>query len=195
MSPVYAARMRPRGIVTFVLVLLAARLVGCGATVTASKYDQSCKFASDCIVVGVGDPCGQPCVQFPSADAIAGTAAASYRLDADDAQYGCGDCGTPLSNCGNNATAGKSAYCNAGTCAVCDHESSCACAPMDSTCGVPGMPGMPDAGMGDAAPDAPVGMDAPPATDAPAESGATDAPNEAGGDGAADAPPTDGAGD
>jgi hypothetical protein len=182
--------MRPGRIVVFVLVVGATRLVGCGSTVDASRYDQSCTWASDCFAVGVGDPCSTPCMEFPSADAISRTSGASYGSDAVEAQYSCSHCGSTLGNCTGNSAASKSAYCNAGTCTVCDDPDSCKCAPKDPTCGATGSAGIPDAGTEggkDAAAESSVATDTGTgtATDAPSETGMTEAGPE--GDGATDA--------
>ena len=138
--------MRPGRIVVFVLVVGVTRLVGCGSPVSASHYDQSCKWASDCQAVGVGDPCSTPCMEFPSADAISRNSAASYSYDAVEAQYHCSHCGSTLGNCSGNPAAAKSAYCNKGTCTVCDNSDSCTCAKTDPTCGANGAMGIPDGG-------------------------------------------------
>jgi hypothetical protein len=116
----YAAAMRPGRVVVFVLVVGVTRLIGCGSTVTAANYDQTCVWASDCQAVGVGDPCSTPCMEFPSADAISHKASASYSYDAVEAQYHCSHCGSTLGNCSGNAAAAKSAYCSAGKCTICD---------------------------------------------------------------------------
>ena len=182
--------MRPGRIVVFVLVVAATRLFGCGSAVSASHYDQSCKWASDCAAVGVGDPCSTPCMEFPSADAINRTSAASYSYDAVESQYHCSHCGSTLGNCSGNAAAAKSAYCNAGTCTVCDDPNSCKCAPKDPTCGANGAAGIPDAGAGEGGTDA--------ASDsAPAEGGTGDSGIAEGGRGDAgrEAGETDGGGD
>jgi hypothetical protein len=177
--------MRPGRIVVFVLVVAATRLVGCGSTVEASRYDQSCKWASDCRAVGVGDPCSTPCMEFPSADAISNNAAASYSYDAVEAQYHCSHCGSALGNCSGNPAAAKSAYCNAGTCTVCDDPNSCKCAPKDPTCGTNGAAGIPDGGA-DGATDG--GEDSAATEGGAPEGGGGDASHEAGaGEGGHDA--------
>jgi hypothetical protein len=101
--------MRPGRVVVFVLVVGVTRLIGCGSTVTAANYDQTCVWA-----------CSTPCMEFPSADAISHKASASYSYDAVEAQYHCSHCGSTLGNCSGNAAAAKSAYCSAGKCTICD---------------------------------------------------------------------------
>jgi hypothetical protein len=86
-------------------------------------------------------------MEFPSADAISNNSAASYSYDAVEAQYHCSHCGSTLGNCSGNPAASKSAWCNKGTCTVCDDPDSCKCAPKDPTCGASGAMGIPpDAG-------------------------------------------------
>ena len=170
--------MRPGRIVVFVLVVAATRLVGCGSPVSASHYDQSCKWASDCQAVGVGDPCSTPCMEFPSVDAISRNSSASYSYDAVESQYHCSHCGSTLGTCSGNVASAKSAYCNAGTCTVCGDPDSCKCAPKDPTCGITGAAGIPDGGTEG-------GSDASGGDSAAKEGGAGEGGGDGGTDGAA----------
>jgi hypothetical protein len=156
------ARMRKAQLALAVVVIAATRMIACGSTVSASKYDQTCQTAADCVAVGVGDPCSTACEEFPDVDAISRKALETYNYDAFSAQYSCSHCGS-ISNCPGNAALTKSAYCVQGTCTICDQSDPCSCAPHDPSCTDGGLVEGGTDGETDAA-----GEAAPPA-DAPAD--------------------------
>jgi hypothetical protein len=125
--------MRVGHLATVLVVFAATRLIGCGTTIEAASFDQSCTRATDCVAIGVGDPCSTSCVLFPSEDAIARTDYAAYREQAISAQYSCSHCGS-LQGCGDTLAAPTSAYCVNQRCTVCDSSDPCTCAPHDPSC-------------------------------------------------------------
>jgi hypothetical protein len=91
------------------------------ARILASKYDQTCTVNSDCVAVGVGDPC-RPCDILCGSNAAINTSSlAQYRRDVADSP-GIGDAAA----CRCTPTT-VSVCCNAGTC--------------DPSCGVEGSGG------------------------------------------------------
>jgi hypothetical protein len=149
--------LRARAVVVL-LVAAATRLVGCGSTIAASDYDQTCTVASDCVAVGVGDPCGTPCETFPSTDVISRTSFQRYRQDAVTSQESCSHCGG-IQGCAGGGQATTSAYCVNMKCTLCASANPCDCAKGDPSCTDAGPDasggdgGGGDAGGGDAATD------------------------------------------
>jgi|HubBroStandDraft_2_1064218.scaffolds.fasta_scaffold17668_3 hypothetical protein len=131
------------------------------APIVASSYDQSCQTDSDCVGIGVGDPC-YPCgVVCPGAAAINASSLAQYMADVLRSPAGKGDfvCNCPLYS-------PSSVCCNAGTCAP-----SCLDLVDAGTDAAPGADAGKDAAPeGDASIDAAAIVDA--GTDAPAASDA-----------------------
>jgi hypothetical protein len=154
-----------------IVVAFATRLVGCGTTIAASDYSQACKVAADCVVVGVGDPCGTTCDTFPSEDVVALSAYPQYRYDAVAAQESCSHCGT-IQGCTGSAQTTNSAYCVGGQCTTCNSTNLCDCAPNDPSC----TDGGTDAGAGEGGADTGSPPDA--SGDAAEDTAAGDAPSD-----------------
>jgi hypothetical protein len=154
-----------------IVVATATRLVGCGSTISGSDYDQTCMVATDCLIVGVGDPCSTPCATFPSEDVVSRTAYQQYHYDAVSAQESCSHCGT-IHGCAGAGQATSSAYCMAGRCTTCNSANPCDCAPNDPSCTDAGT----DAGSGDGGADTGVQPDA--SGDAAEDTASGDAPGD-----------------
>ena len=169
-----------------VVVAVATRVVGCGSTIAASDYDQSCKVDSDCVAVGVGDPCGTPCDTFPAFDVISRTAYQRYRYDAVTAQESCSHCGT-IQGCSGATQTTTSAYCVNDKCTLCNSVNVCDCMKDDPSCADAGNDGATgEGGMGGDGGDG-GGTDA--VSDAP-----EDTPQDAPGDAVQDVEAPDGGG-
>src|ERR1700678_3295322 len=85
---------------------------GGSPAIAASSYDRSCQVDSDCVAIGVGDPC-YPCeVLCPGTAAINTSSMATYMADVARSPAGSGSvvCACPFYD-------SASACCNAGTCA------------------------------------------------------------------------------
>ena len=130
---------------------LAVTLLACGNSasgagspppIDAGAYDQSCKAASDCLLVAQGDVCA-PCVSGPfdscnASAAISASDMARYQADYDRLKAQCPS--RPPQSC-PNICAIAYATCTAGTCAVC-RSVGCADAGAQDA-------GPPDSGMRD----------------------------------------------
>jgi|HubBroStandDraft_6_1064221.scaffolds.fasta_scaffold96447_4 hypothetical protein len=75
--------------------------------ILASSYDQSCDADTDCVTVGVGDPCS--CLDCANNAAINKASVAQYRTDVAESAI-CSCAAPPL------PIPGESLCCNAGTC-------------------------------------------------------------------------------
>jgi hypothetical protein len=85
---------------------------GGSSPIAASSYDQSCQVDSDCVAIGIGDPC-YPCeVLCPGTAAINASSMAQYTADVARSPSGSGRvaCSCPLYD-------PASVCCNAGRCA------------------------------------------------------------------------------
>jgi hypothetical protein len=89
--------------------------------ISASSYDQACSVDSDCVAIGVGDPCRACDILCPGNAAINKSSLSQYRKDI-AASAALGDAAT--CSC---AAAALTVCCNAGTC--------------DPSCGVEGSAG------------------------------------------------------
>jgi hypothetical protein len=91
-------------------VVAAFILAGCGKTISADDYNQSCNSDADCRTVQTGDICDCSC----EVGAINAEQTAWHESDLGSIKK---DCAEDIKSCKACETP-KPSYCNAGTCAI-----------------------------------------------------------------------------